>query len=98
MTRSLLLRPKALSDLDDIWGHTVERWSARQAEAYFTALNAALALLCEHPEIARLHDFTPPVRIFPFRSHLVIYMADDATAHVVRILHMRANWLVLLAE
>lgn len=73
MTRRLTFRPKAEADLAEIWEFTVARWSVAQAERYLTGLNEALALLCAHPEIARLHDFTPPARLFPYRSHLVVF-------------------------
>lgn len=98
MTRGLSFRPLAVADLDDIWAYTAERWSAGQAKGYLTGLNGSLMLLCQHPEIARLHDFTPPLRIFRFRSHLVVFQADESTLDVIRILHMRSNWQVLLSD
>lgn len=98
MTRRLTFRPKAEADLAEIWDHTAARWSVAQAESYLTGLNDALALLSAHPEIARLHDFTPPARLFPYRSHLVVFVEDESTLEVIRVLHMRSNWRVLLVE
>lgn len=98
MSRGLSFRPRAVSDLDDIWAYTVERWSVVQAQGYLAGLNDTLTLLCQHPEIARLQDFTPPLRIFPFRSHLVVFHADDSRLEVIRILHMRSNWQLLLSD
>lgn len=98
MSRGLSFRPRAISELDDIWAYTVERWSVVQAQGYLAGLNDTLALLCQHPEIAWLQDFTPPLRIFRFRSHLVMFQADESTLEVIRILHMRSNWQVLLSD
>jgi toxin ParE1/3/4 len=98
LTRRLAFRSKALADLDDIWTHTVDRWSVGQAQTYLTTLDETLGLLCDHPEIARLHDFKPPVRIFPFQSHLVIFVAEETLLDVIRILPMRSDWQVLLTD
>lgn len=98
MTRRLTFRPSAEADLADIWDYTVARWSVAQAESYLTGLNDTLALLCAHPEIARLHDFRPPVRIFPYRSHLLVFAVDEVAVEVIRVLHLRSNWRVLLVE
>lgn len=98
MTRRLTFRPKAEADLAEIWDHTAARWSVAQAERYLAGLNDALALVCAHPEIARLHDFTPPARLFPYRSHLVVFVEEEATLEVIRVLHMRLNWRALLVE
>ena len=96
--RSLRFRPLAVSDLDDIWANTVERWSIAQAQGYLSGLNDTLRLLRDHPDIARLHEFTPPLRIFPYRAHLVAFQADDSAVEVIRILHMRSDWQVLLSD
>lgn len=98
MTRRLAFRPRAEADLDDIWAFTVDRWSLAQARAYLTGLSGSLDLLRDHPEIARLHDFQPPVRIFPYRSHLVIFHSDDTMLEVIRILHTRSDWEILLVD
>lgn len=98
MTSRLTFRPKAEADLADIWDYTAARWSVAQAERYLDGLNDALTLLRAHPEIARLQDFKPPARLFPYRSHLVVFTSDETTLEVIRVLHMRSNWRVLLTE
>lgn len=98
MSRRLVFRPRSEADLAEIWDHTVQHWSVAQAKSYLTGLNDTLLLLCDHPEIARLHAFTPPVRVFPFRSHLLIFVADEAVLEVIRILHMRSDWKALLTD
>ncbi len=99
MTRQILFRPRAVTDLDDIWDYTTETWSQAQAVSYFSGLDAALGLLAEFPEMARERsEFTPAVRIHRYRQHLIIYMADEEKLDVLRIVHGRANWAVLFSD
>jgi toxin ParE1/3/4 len=99
LTLRLVFRPKAEADLLEIWDYTVARWSVAQAEGYLGGLDQTLRLLCDHPDIARLHEeFTPPVRLHPYRSHLVIFMASEAALEVIRVVHMRTNWAAVLGD
>lgn len=99
MSRQVLWRPRAEADLDDIWRYTVETWSEGQAVAYLTGLERTLRLLAEFPETARLREeFVPPVRVHPYRAHLVIFQSDEAVLDVVRVVHARANWQAFLSE
>ena len=99
MIRQVKLRPRAEADLDDIWDYTVDTWSEVQAVDYLSGMEAALKLLAEFPEMARLRqEFTPPVRIHSYRKHLIIYIADECFIDVVRVVHAQANWSVFLTE
>jgi toxin ParE1/3/4 len=99
LTLRLVFTPKAEADLLEIWDNTVARWSEAQAERYLGGLDQTLRLLCDYPDIARLHDeFTPPVRLLPYRSHLVIFVATDSALDVIRVVHMRTNWAAVLGE
>lgn len=94
-----MFRPRAEADVRAIWDFTAARWSVEQAEAYLTGLQDMLALLCEHPEIARLvPDLAPPARLHPYRSHLVIFTEDETSLEVVRVVHMRSNWRSVVAD
>lgn len=97
--RRLILRPTAESDLSDIWDYTSERWSLQQARTYAAGMTEVLFLLCEQPEIAPVYGkLTPPIRVHRFRSHLVIFIADDDHIDVIRVVHSRSNWSDLLVE
>jgi toxin ParE1/3/4 len=72
-------------------------WSAGQAEAYLNDLGETLQILLAHPGIARERpEINPPVRLHPFRSHLIVYRIEPDHLAVIRILHTRQNWLELL--
>jgi len=52
-----------------------------------------LELLVEAPGIARERiEFTPTVRIHPFRSHIIIFRDEDTYLDVIRIRHSREDW------
>lgn len=99
MPAGIRLRPRAQADLDDIWAHTVDTWSLAQAEAYLFGIGAIFDLLAEFPEIARLRaEFAPPVRIYPYREHLVIYLVDDDGLDVLRVVHRRQDWTIFFSD
>ena len=98
MTRKIILRPAARADLAEIWSFGVARWGHTQAEEYLHGLDELLQLLCDYPEISRLHEeFRPPIRLHPYRAHLVVYRSD-ALLEVLRVPSMRSNWRMLVSE
>ncbi len=98
MTRRLVLLPAAISDLSDIWDYTAERWSLTQARTYASGMTELLLLLCDQPEIAPLFGkLTLPVRVYRYRSHLVIFTADHTTVEVIPVVHGRSNWVELVS-
>ena len=99
MTRQIVFSAQADIDRDHIWDYTVERWSVAQAEDYLMGLDRLLTLLADHPQIAsERRNIDPPVRLHRYKSHLVIFTADDTTLMVIRIVHARSNWQALLEE
>ena len=88
------LRPAARRDLEEIWRDTVRNWSEKQAETYIRALSAAFELLVEYPEIERERtELNPPLRIKRSGSHLILYQIADDCIDVVRIRHVREDWM-----
>lgn len=41
-------------------------------------------------------ELDPPVRLHPYRAHLVVYVAEADGVLIVRILHGRQDWEHLL--
>lgn len=99
MALELRLTPQALRDLDDIWGYTSEKWSAKQAERYQDGLTEAMYRLCEMPELARERiEITPAVRLHPTGSHIIVYRVAEGALDVLRVLGARQDWLAILAK
>ncbi len=93
------LSPEAQSDLNGIWDYTAEMWSLDQADAYLLGLDEKLRFLCSSPEIARERpEIDPPVRLHPYRSHLIIYRIEETHLAIIRVVHNRQNWQALQIE
>lgn len=94
-----VIRPAAQADLSDIWRHGAMTWGADQADRYADGLFALFDLLADFPEMARDRtEFTPPVRIQPHGSHLVIYRLDGPDIEIIRILHAHQNLMAYLQD
>lgn len=93
------IHPLAGQDIADIWIDGAEHWGVDQADRYFDAMVNLFDLLSEQPEMARLRDeFSPPVRIHPYGSHVVAYETVETGIAIIRVLHNRQNILALLGK
>ncbi len=93
------LTPAARGDLADIWDYTARTWSTDQANSYLRGLDRKLHDLCRNPEIARERpEIDPPVRLHPYRSHLIVYRIEVNHLAVIRIVHSRRHWQALLGD
>ena len=95
--RTVRLTPAARRDLEAIWDFTAGRWSVAQAETYLRGLSALFGTLAAFPEVGReRREITPPVRLHPYRAHLVVYRVETDQLLIIRVLHGRQNWPALL--
>lgn len=93
------LRPAAEADLSAIWLHGADSWGVEQAGRYSDSLFAVFDLLADFPELARERgEFTPPVRIHPSGSHLVIYRSEGQGIEIIRVLHAHQNLMAFLQD
>lgn len=91
------LAPEALRDLEGIWAYGAETWSADQADRYLDELVSAFNRAARSPTLfcERL-EFSPPVRIYPYRSHLIVYADGEGEVTILRVLGGRQDWQVIL--
>ena len=88
------LNPRAERDVDEIWDYSAGIWGVGTANAYVGGLRSTLSTIAASPLMARERtEITPPVRVYPYRSHLVIYRVDGDEIAVLRVFHSRRNWL-----
>ncbi|MEL7301721.1 MAG: type II toxin-antitoxin system RelE/ParE family toxin [Pseudomonadota bacterium] len=90
---SIVIRPRADDDLDDIWLYTAREWSVAQADSYIMSLHAAFSRLSNNPEICRERtEFQPPIRLYQSGKHHVIYRVMEGQLLIMRVLHIRRDW------
>lgn len=69
-------------------------FGAVQARQYHDELFTIFDLIAASPRIARERlELAPPMRIHPFKAHLVIYRIEaDDDVFIVRIRHGHEDW------
>ncbi len=86
------LQPEAEKDLEDIWHYTAKKWGVEQAMQYVDALDEAFQFLADNPLAARERfEFSPAVRIHPFKKHLIIYIGNENAVTIIRLLHAQMD-------
>ena len=90
----LRLSDKAKADLDGIFLHGLMTYGDAAAERYVDELSGQLAKIAESPGIVRERtEIRPPVRLYPFRAHHILYMTLGEDVVILQVLHRSANWI-----
>ncbi|GLS28728.1 type II toxin-antitoxin system RelE/ParE family toxin [Neomesorhizobium albiziae] len=84
----------AEEDIVRIAGEGVILFGPAQARRYHDELFAIFDLIAANPRMAReRHELSPPMRIHPFKAHLVVYRIDgDGEVFIVRVRHGHDDW------
>ena len=88
------LTGKAAADIRHIYAEGIRQFGPAQAARYHARLERVFTLPSDNPELARARpELSPPVRIHPCGSHLVIYRVEaDGGILIVRVRHGREDW------
>lgn len=91
---SFSLSVEAEEDIIEIAEQGIRLFGSAQGRRYHDELFATLALLAANPRIAReREEILPPVRIHPFKAHLVVYRIEESGAiFVIRVRHGHEDW------
>lgn len=85
--------PRAGQDIVALYEHGTLTYGLAAATTYAEGLREVFMFLSEFPRATRERDeVSPPVRIYPYRSHLVAYRIEDEDVVVVRVVHQRSEW------
>ena len=96
----VILRQEAIDDLNDIWVYTIDEWSEKQADKYYTAIEFACAQIGKNPELGKEYDGISK-NLLGFRAgkHIIFYqIISKDRIEVVRILHERMDLKTRLDE
>ncbi len=90
---------KAISDLEEIWLYTVEKWSVEQADRYYFLIIEEIKYICMNAHSGKKMDhirkgyFASKVK-----SHLIFYRINNNRVEIIRILHERMDIDTRLAD
>ena len=96
----VVLRQKAIEDLNDIWDYTFEKWSIKQADKYYTAIRFACNAIGKNPEVGIEYDGIKK-NLLGLKSgkHIIFYKSiSKDKIEVIRILHERMDLIKRLTE
>jgi len=89
----VILRQKAINDLNDIWNYTYEQWSENQADKYYTTIKLACDELGENSTVGKQYQEIGR-NLFGLKSgkHIIFYqLISSNEIEVIRILHKKMD-------
>lgn len=91
-TLPFVISKKAISDLEDIWFYTVEKWSVLQADRYYNLIFNEINYICKHSTAGKSMEYVRKgYRASKVNFHLIFYRVINDTIEVIRILHERMD-------
>jgi toxin ParE1/3/4 len=91
-TLPFVISKKAVSDLEEIWLYTVEKWSIEQADRYYNLIFDEINYICKDINAGKsMEHVRKGYRASKVKSHLIFYRVLNDTVEVIRILHERMD-------
>lgn len=91
-SRTYIISKKAVSDLENIWLYTVEKWSVEQADRYYSLIFDEIAYICKNESAGKsMEHVRKGYRASKVKSHLIFYKISNNIIEIVRILHERMD-------
>jgi len=79
---------RAASDLQEIYGHSVEKWGESVGDDYLETIYRVFAQLAGNPELGKLRQKrSSPFLIYPSGKHFVIYDTFPQGIIILTLLH-----------
>jgi toxin ParE1/3/4 len=89
---SFAISKKAVSDLEEIWLYTVEKWSVEQADRYYNLIVDEINYICKNINSGKpMEHVRKGYRASKVKSHIIFYRILNNTVEVIRILHERMD-------
>jgi len=83
---------KAVSDLEEIWLYTIEKWSIEQADRHYNLIFDEINYICKNINAGKsMEHVRKGYRASKVKSHLIFYRVINNTIEVIRILHERMD-------
>jgi len=96
----VILRKKAIDDLNNIWDYTFEKWSEKQADKYYAIIKMACNWIGENPDIGKEYKrISRKLLGFKSEKHIIFYQKISSDRiEIIRILHERMDLKNRLTE
>lgn len=96
----VILRRKAIDDLNDIWDYTYKKWSEKQADKYYAIIKLACNAIGENPDIGKEYNgISKNLLGLKSGKHIIFYQViSDNRIEVIRILHEQMDLKNQIAE
>lgn len=92
-----VISKKAISDLEEIWHYTVEKWSVEHADRYYNLIFDEINYICKNINAGKsMEHVRKGYRASKVKSHLIFYRVLEERIEIIRILHEQmdvGNWL-----
>ena len=83
-----VISKKAVSDLEEIWLYSVEKWSIDQADRYYNLIFDEINYICKNINAGKsMEHVRKGYRASKVKSHLIFYRVLGETVEIIRILH-----------
>ncbi len=87
-----VISKKAISDLEEIWLSTVDKWSIEQADRYYNLIFDEITFICKKPQSdKKMNDIRKNYRTAKVKSHFIYFKIENNIVQIVRILHERMD-------
>ena len=84
----LLVLPKALEDIKEIYRYSVDNWGVDKADNYAQILHNAMSQLMHNPQLGKVANVVrKDLFVFPAQSHHIFYKIYPDKVEVIRVLH-----------
>ncbi len=89
----VILRQKAIDDLNNIWDYTFEKWSEKQADKYYATIKIACNGIGENPNVGKEYDgINRNLLGLKSGKNIIFYQViSNDSIEVIRILHERMD-------
>jgi toxin ParE1/3/4 len=80
---------KAIEDLDEIWDYTLENWSEKQAELYYSLIIESCKKIASNPKLGKSYAIVKPKLLgYVSEQHILFYhVISKNEIVIIRILH-----------
>ncbi len=81
------------NDISSIYEYGIQEYGLENAQSYILGLDQLFQILVENPDMGwDASEFSPFLKRFTYRSHIVFYKRMDLDIFIVRVLHLSMDY------